>query len=88
MLSHLFDRFNVVMKFVLPMVEDLKFLTIQFDSSCRYLDTGVTEVSMNIVGIGTLLFPMEFYVFAGNTFITPLLMASLHDIIDDVIVTS
>ena len=33
MLSESFDRFYVVMKFVLPMVEDVKFLTIQFDSS-------------------------------------------------------
>ena len=26
----------------------------------------VTEVGMNIVGIGTFLFPMEFYVFVGK----------------------
>ena len=49
----------------------------------------VTEVSMNIAGIGTLLFPMEFLCFCGKIpSITPLLMASLHYVIDDVIVTS
>ena len=26
----------------------------------------ITEVSMNIVGIGAFLFPMEFYVFVGK----------------------
>ena len=43
---------------------------------------------MNIVGIGTLLFPMEFYVFMENTFITPLVMMLLCCVFDDVIVTS
>ena len=43
MLSHSFDKLYVVMKFVLPMVEDLKFLTIQFDSSCSYLDIGLNR---------------------------------------------
>ena len=40
MLSHSFNRFHVVTKLVLPRIEDLKFITIQFDSSCKYLDTG------------------------------------------------
>ena len=35
MLSHLFNRFYVVTRFVLPRIEDLKFTTIQFDSSCK-----------------------------------------------------
>ena len=49
----------------------------------------VMEVSMNIVGIGTFLFPMEFLCFfQENTFITPLLMASLCYVIDDIIVMS
>ena len=29
-----------VMKFVLPKIEDLKYTTIQFDCSCKYLGTG------------------------------------------------
>ena len=37
MLSHSFDRFYVVMKFVLPTIEDLKFSPVEFDSTCSYL---------------------------------------------------
>ena len=40
MLLHSLDRFYVMTKFVLPKIEDLKFTTIKFDSSCKYLDTG------------------------------------------------
>ena len=43
MLLHSFDRFYVVTKFVLPKVEDLKFLIIQFHSSCNYLDTDISS---------------------------------------------
>ena len=35
MLSHPFDIFYVLMIFVLPMIEELKFTTIQFDASCK-----------------------------------------------------
>ena len=38
MLSHSFDRFNVVTKFELPRVEDLKITSIDFDSNCSYLN--------------------------------------------------
>ena len=37
-LSHSFDRFYVVSKFELPKVEDLKLVTISYDSDCKYLD--------------------------------------------------
>ena len=37
MLSHSFDRFYVVTKFILPTIEDVKFLPINFDSECNYL---------------------------------------------------
>ena len=37
MLAHSFHRFYVVTKFILPTVEDLKFLTLNFDSNCEYL---------------------------------------------------
>ena len=37
-LSHSFDRFHVVTKFELPKVEDLKLMTISYDSDCKYLD--------------------------------------------------
>ena len=35
-----FDRFYVVTEFELPKIEDLHLTTIQFDSTCSYLDTG------------------------------------------------
>ena len=38
MLSHSFDLFYVVAKFELPKVENLKLMTIDFDSNCSYLD--------------------------------------------------
>ena len=41
MLSHSFDRFYVVMKFVLPTVKDLNFSSIKFDSDCSYLDVDI-----------------------------------------------
>ena len=37
MLSHLFDRFHVVTKFILPTIKDLTFSPIDFDSECNYL---------------------------------------------------
>ena len=37
-LSHAFDRFYVVTKYELPKVEDLKLMTISYDSDCKYLD--------------------------------------------------
>ena len=49
----------------------------------------VTEVNMNIAGMGTFLISYRIFIFLQeNTFITPLLMASLHCIIDGIIVTS
>ena len=43
MLAHSFDRFYVVMKFVLPSMEDLKFSTIEFDSTCNYLNVNINR---------------------------------------------
>ena len=37
MLAHSFDRFYVVTKFLLPTINDLTFLTINFDETCDYL---------------------------------------------------
>ena len=36
MLSHSFDKFYVVAKFELPKVEDLRLMTVKFDSRCSY----------------------------------------------------
>ena len=38
MLSHSFDRFYVVTKFMLPMVGDLKFSKLNFDDTCAYME--------------------------------------------------
>ena len=43
MLSHSFDRFYVVTKFILPTTDDLKFSSIKFDSSCNYLNVGLNR---------------------------------------------
>ena len=38
MLTHLFDRFYVVTKFILPTIGDLKFSKLNFDDTCTYMD--------------------------------------------------
>ena len=37
MLAHLFDRFYVVTKFMLPMIGDTKFSKLDFDHTCAYM---------------------------------------------------
>ena len=37
MLAHLFDKFYVVTKFILPMIDDLKLSLIKYDKECKYL---------------------------------------------------
>ena len=37
-LAHLFDRFYVVTKFILPSIGDLNFSKLNYDNSCAYLD--------------------------------------------------
>ena len=38
MLTHSFDRFYVVTKFMLPMIGDLKFSKLNFNVSCPYME--------------------------------------------------
>ena len=38
MLAHSFNRFNVVTKFMLPLLGDLKFSNQNYDNTCAYLD--------------------------------------------------
>ena len=38
MLSHSFDRFYVVTKFILPSMEDIKFSNLNFVHSCTYMN--------------------------------------------------
>ena len=38
MLAHLFDRFYIVTKFILPSIGDLNFSTLNYDNICTYLE--------------------------------------------------
>ena len=38
MLTHSFDRFYVVTKFILPSIGDLKFSNLNYDNTCAYMD--------------------------------------------------
>ena len=38
MLMHLYDRFYVVTKFILPSIGDLKFSNLNYDNTCAYMD--------------------------------------------------
>ena len=44
MLSHSFDRFYVVTKFILPSINGLKFLPVDFDSECSYLNVDLKGI--------------------------------------------
>ena len=37
MLAHSFDRFYVITKFILPILDDLKLYPIKYDKECQYL---------------------------------------------------
>ena len=41
MFSHSFDRFYLITKFILPTIEDIKFLPITFDLHCNYLNVNL-----------------------------------------------
>ena len=45
MLPHLFDRFYVVTKFILPSIGDLKFSKLNYDNTCTYLNNRNTETT-------------------------------------------
>ena len=42
MLAHLFDRFYIVTKFMLPSVGDIEFSKLNFDHSCTYMNKEYT----------------------------------------------
>ena len=52
MLAHLFDRFYVVTKFILPAMDDLKLSEIRYDKECKYLgdldDNDDKQIKTNI----------------------------------------
>ena len=43
MLSHSFDRFYVVTKFILSAINNLKFSPTDFDSQCSYLNVDLRK---------------------------------------------
>ena len=56
MLAHLFDRFYVVTKFILPSMGDLKFSKLNYDNTCKYLDNmnaQITETGKHILDLMT-----------------------------------
>ena len=38
MLAHLFDRFYIITKFILPSIEDIKFSKLNYDHTCTYMN--------------------------------------------------
>ena len=42
MLMHSFDRFYIITKFILPLTGDIKFLQLNFDDSCLYMNKEYT----------------------------------------------
>ena len=43
MLTHSFDRFYLVTKFILPLIGDLKFSNLNYDNTCTYLDSKIAQ---------------------------------------------
>ena len=43
MLAHSFDRFSIVTKFILPTINDLNFVPIDYDEKCNYLNTELSN---------------------------------------------
>ena len=39
---HSFDRFYIITKFILPFIGDIKFLRLNFDNSCLYMNKEYT----------------------------------------------
>ena len=52
MLAHSFDRFYVVTKFILPILDDLKLPLIKYDKDCKYMqdldDKDNEQIKQNI----------------------------------------
>ena len=44
MLTQSFDRFYVVIKFILPSIWDLKFSKLDYDNTCAYVDEKIVKV--------------------------------------------
>ena len=49
MLAHSFDRFDIVTKFMLPSMGDIKFSKLNFDPTCTYMNKeyALTQIQEN-----------------------------------------
>ena len=66
MLAHLFDRFYVVIKFILPSIGDLNFSKLNHDNTCAYLDNKNvcnTETKKYMLDLMTFYKKIEPFVF-------------------------
>ena len=66
MLSHSFDRFYVITKFILPMMDNLKLSLINYDKECKYLsnldDNDNEQIKTNIKDLITYCVKLRPYV--------------------------
>ena len=65
MLSHSFNRFYVVTKFILPSIGDLKFSKLNYDNTCTYVDyvsTHTTETRKHMLDLMTFCKKIEPFV--------------------------
>ena len=65
MLSHSFDRFYMVIKFILPSIGDLQFSKLNYDNTCTYLDnrnTHSTETRKHMLDLMTFCKKIEPFV--------------------------
>ena len=67
MLVHSFDRFYIVMKFILPSIGDLNFSKLNYDNTCAYLDnknvyhTGSKKHILDLMTFCKKIEPFVFY---------------------------
>ena len=65
MLAHLFNRFYVVTKFILPIMDDLKLSPINDDKDCKYIndlyDNDEEQIKTNLKDLITYCACMAFY---------------------------
>ena len=65
MLSHSFNRFYVVTKFILPSIGDLKFSKLNYDNTCAYLNNRSpqsTETRKHMLDLMTFCKKKELFV--------------------------
>ena len=65
MLTHSFDRFYVVTKFILPSLGDVKFSKLNYDKTCTYLDNRnaqTTEILKHMLDLMTFCKKIESFV--------------------------